>query len=112
MAGEGYIAPNRSIVIAVGSGRLAMAYGTHTSVAASDTVATGLSRVLAAVAQLEDSPVSGADRALAFIGDQAGTPAAGSILIKTFKPTGAADTTPVAASAFSKKVNWVAFGEV
>ena len=84
--------------------------GQSTTVAASDTIVTGLRKVLYAVASLEDSPVIGADRAQAVVGDQAGTPAAGSFLLKTFKPTSSADTTPIAATTFSKKVNWVAIG--
>jgi hypothetical protein len=46
----------------------------------------------------------------ASIGDQAGTPAAGSFLLKTWKNTGGTDPTPAAASTFSKKVNWIAYG--
>jgi hypothetical protein len=86
-------------------------HGQQTTVAASDTVATGLSVVLFAAAQLESDPVIGCDRALAAIGDQAGTPAAGSILIKTFKPTASGDATPIAATTFTKKVNWIAIGK-
>jgi hypothetical protein len=85
--------------------------GQATTVAASDTIAVpGLRKVLYAVASLEDAPVIGADRAQAVVGDQAGTPAAGSFLLKTFKPTAAGDATPVAATTFGKKVNWVAVG--
>lgn len=84
--------------------------GQSTTVAASDTIVTGLKKVLYAVASLEDSPVIGADRAQAVVGDQAGTPAAGSFLLKTFKPTAAGDATPIAATTFGKKVNWVAVG--
>jgi hypothetical protein len=46
----------------------------------------------------------------ASIGDQAGTPAAGSFLIKTWKNTAGNDPTPPAATTFTKKVNWVAWG--
>lgn len=87
-----------------------IARGQTTTVAASDTIVTGLTTVVSAVANLEDAPVIGADRAQAVIGDQAGTPAAGSILIKTFKPTASGDATPIAATTFSKKVNWIAIG--
>jgi len=44
------------------------------------------------------------------IGDQAGTPAAGSIIIKSWQNTGGTDPTPAAASTFGKKVNWIAIG--
>lgn len=94
----------------VRSSNLKIASGQHKTVAADDTVVTGLTKVLYAVASLEDAPVIGSDRAQAVVGDQAGTPAAGSILIKTFKPTSATDTTPIAATTFSKKVNWIALG--
>jgi hypothetical protein len=92
---------------------LALAFGQHTTVAASDTVVTGLSRVLQVTATLQDDPTDTASLAAATIGDQAGTPAAGSVLIKTWKPTtGGASGNPtlVAATAFSKKVNWIAVG--
>lgn len=84
--------------------------GQSTTVAASDTVSSGLRKVLYAVASLEDAPVIGCDRAQATVGDQAGTPAAGSFLLKTFKPTAAGDATPIAATTFGKKVNWIVVG--
>ena len=90
-----------------------IARGQATTVAASDTVVTGLATVVSAVANLDDAPVVGASFASASIGDQAGTPAAGSILIQTWKPTtaGAAGNPDViAATTFSKKVNWIAIG--
>lgn len=87
-----------------------IARGQGTTVAASDTIATGLTTVVSAVANLEDAPVIGADRVNAAIGDQAGAPVAGSILIKSFKPTAAGDATPIAATTFGKKYNWVAVG--
>jgi hypothetical protein len=48
----------------------------------------------------------------ASIGDQAGTPAAGSILITSKKPTAVNDVTPIAATDFTEniKVNWIAVG--
>lgn len=91
-------------------GGLKTAAGQATTASASDTVVTGLSKVIAAVATLEDSPVIGCDRATAVIGDQNGTPAAGSTLVKTWKPTASGDATPIAATTFTKKVNWIAFG--
>jgi hypothetical protein len=87
-----------------------IARGQATTGSASDTVVTGLNTVVAAVANLEDAPVLTCLSAQAVIGDQAGAPAAGSILIKTWKPTAANDATPVAASTFGKKVNWIAIG--
>lgn len=90
-----------------------IARGQATTVAASDTVVTGLATVVSAVASLDSDPVVGASFASASIGDQAGTPAAGSILINTWKPTtaGAAGNPDViAATTFTKKVNWIAIG--
>ena len=87
-----------------------IAAGQSTTVGASDTIPTGLKVVLFAVASLEDAPVLGFDNVQAVVGDQAGTPPAGSILLKSWKTTGVGDTTPAAGSTFGKKVNWIAFG--
>lgn len=87
-----------------------IARGVHETVAAVDTVVTGLSTVVAVVVSLESDPVLTCDRATASIGTQAGAPAAGSVYISTWMPTSNADPTPVAATAFSKKVNWIAIG--
>ena len=92
------------------SGQLRIARGQQTTVAASDTVVTGLTKVVAAVASLDSDPGDDPMLATASIGDQAGFPAAGSILVKTWKNTGGTDPTPAAASTFSKKVNWIAVG--
>lgn len=86
-----------------------VARGQHTSVAASDTIETGLATVVAAVANLDDDPVDGVMEVTCSIGNQAGAPAAGSILIKGWKRTDA-DETPIAATTFGKKINWIAFG--
>jgi hypothetical protein len=87
-----------------------IAAGQKTTESASDTVVTGLASVSAAVAVLDSDPVLTCQFATASIGDQAGTPAAGSILVKTWMPTAANDATPIAATTFTKKVNWIAFG--
>ncbi len=87
-----------------------LARGVHETVAASDDVDTGLATVVAAVAVLEDAPSLDPLLVQAVVGDQAGAPAAGHILIKTWKATAAADCTPVAATTFAKKVSWIAVG--
>jgi hypothetical protein len=87
-----------------------IARGQQLTVAASDTVVTGLATVVAVVASLDSDPADDPFMCTASIGDQAGTPAAGSIFIKTWKNTGGTDPTPLAASTFSKKVNWIAIG--
>ena len=87
-----------------------VARGQLTTVTAADTVVTGLATVVAVIASLESDPGDDPFMASAQIGDQAGAPAAGSIIIKTWKNTGGTDPTPLAATTFSKKVNWVAIG--
>jgi hypothetical protein len=94
---------------AAGSGLRAVA-GQTTTVTASDTVVTGLNTVVAVVASLDSAPVLTCAQASASIGDQAGTPAAGSVLIQTWMPTDSTHPTLIAATTFSKKVNWVAYG--
>jgi hypothetical protein len=84
--------------------------GQLTTSTASDTVVTGLATVVAVVATLDDDPVAGCQFVTASRGNQAGAPAAGSVLIKTWKDTATADTTKVAATTFGKKVNWIAWG--
>jgi len=87
-----------------------IARGQATTVTASDTVVTGLATVVAVMASLDSDPVDDPFMASASIGDQAGSPAAGSVYIKTWKNTGGTDPTPAAATTFSKKVNWIAIG--
>lgn len=87
-----------------------VARGQHTTVDENDTVVTGLATVVAVVATLDSDPVDGCQAVTASIGDQAGAPAAGSVLIKTWKATAADNSALVAASTFSKKVNWIAIG--
>ena len=89
-----------------------IARGVHTQVAASDTVVTGLTTVVAVVAQFDSLPTVKQLLCAATIGDQAGTPAAGSVLIKTLKPTAVNDVTPTAATDFTEnlKIAWIAIG--
>lgn len=87
-----------------------IARGTLTPVSASDTVVTGLATVVAAVASLKGAPSLTHMFVAADIGNQAGAPAAGSILIKSYKPTGAADVTPIAATTPWSAVDWIAIG--
>jgi hypothetical protein len=87
-----------------------IARGQLTTVTAADTVVTGLASVAAVVVSLESDPTDNPFMASAQIGDQAGAPAAGSIIIKTWQNTTGTDPTPAAASTFGKKVNWLAIG--
>lgn len=91
---------------------LKIAAGQHETVAASDEVDTGLAEVHAVVACFDDDPTADPVFVSASIGDQAGSPDAGKVYIKTWKPTNAdTDITPIAATTFGKKVNWIALGE-
>lgn len=87
-----------------------VARGQATTASASDTIVSGLATVVAVVASLDSDPVDDPEWVSASIGDQAGSPAAGSFLLKTWKNTGGTDPTPAAATTFSKKVNWLAIG--
>ena len=87
-----------------------LARGQVTPTSASHTVVTGLATVVAAVAVLEDAPTLTHMFTQADIGDQAGTPAAGSILVASQKPTGSGDVTPIAATTPWGKVSWIAVG--
>lgn len=91
------------------AGQYKIARGQHTTLDANDTVVTGLATVVAVVASFNDAPVEGCKFVSADIGDQAGAPAAGSILIKTHKDTDA-DAAIIDATTFTIKVNWLAFG--
>jgi hypothetical protein len=97
-------------VSGVGNG-YKLARGEHTQAAASDTVASGLATVVAVVV----SPRTRTAKQLFFDGspgDQAGSPAAGSFLILSKKPTAVNDVTPTAATDFTDNivVDWIAIG--
>jgi trimethylamine:corrinoid methyltransferase-like protein len=83
-----------------------IARGQHTTVAAADTIATGLATVVSAVCSFDSDPSADPTDVSVTIGDQAGAPVAGSIIIKTWKTPGI----PEAATTFGKKINWIAVG--
>jgi hypothetical protein len=87
-----------------------VAYGQATTVAAVDTIATGIGTLEIVLATLDSDPTDDPEWVTASIGDQAGSPVAGSFLLKSWKNTGGSDPTPVAATTFGKKVNWIAIG--
>ena len=88
-----------------------IARGQHTTLSAVDTVVTGLTTVVAAVACLEDDPtVANTQWVTCAVGDQVGSPDAGKIIISGWIPTAVNDVTPKAAATFGKKVNWIAVG--
>jgi hypothetical protein len=72
-----------------------------------ETVVTGLATVVAVIATMADDPTVTCESVTASIGDQAGTPAAGSIFVKGWKTLGG---TPAAMTTTSVNVNWVAIG--
>lgn len=85
------------------------AYGVA-AVTGSLDVSTGLKTVVAVVACLADnSSLTNGITVTATIGDQAGTPAAGRVTVKVWKPTASGDVTPVA-SAAAVNINWIALG--
>ena len=92
------------------NGNVAFVGGQHSSVAASDTVVTGLATVAGVVASYDTDPADANLYVSASIGNQAGAPAAGSVYLKQWKTADGADPTPAAASSFSKKINWIAWG--
>ena len=86
-----------------------IATGQATTVAASDTIVTGLRGPLTCVQLTFNGAPDETNKFLqADIGDQAGTPAKGSFLLKSYKDTDA-DAAIIAATGFGRVVNWVAF---
>lgn len=75
------------------------------------TVVTGLATVVAVIATPASDP-DGVALAMvsATIGDQAGAPAAGSVILKAWKVTATGNATLIAATA-AKSVNWMAIGQ-
>lgn len=97
-------------ILSADPGAFKIARGVHTTVDENDTIVTGLASVASVVATLASDPVAGCQSVTASIGDQAGAPAAGSILIKSWQATNADTTTVIAATTFGKLVNWIAIG--
>ena len=87
-----------------------IARGTVTPDAASVTVVTELTTVVAAVVSFKDAPSLTHMFVVADIGDQDGAPAAGSILIKSYKPTAQDNVTPTDASTPWSAIDWIAIG--
>lgn len=76
----------------------------ETAVTGTADIATGLTTVVQAIACLETDP-----SLEAFEASVADSGTAGQIILKVWKPTGAADCTPIAATV-AKSVRWVAVG--
>lgn len=112
--GDQFVSFVKGAGVTAGVGGVAAGYkvarGQATTVTAADTIATGLSTVVAVVASLDSDPVDNPEWVSSTIGDQAGSPAAGSFILKTWQNTSGTDPTPTAATTFGKKVNWIAIG--
>lgn len=95
-------------------GAYKVAAGVASPDSASFTVVTGLKTVVAVVAQFAEAPTVNAYMCFADKGDQTGTPAAGSILLKQYTATDAAgsdsDATPTAATTGYLDITWLAIG--
>jgi hypothetical protein len=87
-----------------------IARGVATIDAASKDIATGLTSVVAVVCSLVGDPSMTHMLSTATVGDQAGAPAAGSIRIKSWKPTAVDNATPIAATSTFANVAWIAIG--
>ncbi|MDP3064115.1 MAG: hypothetical protein Q8O40_13030 [Chloroflexota bacterium] len=92
-----------NVVLGIGAG-YKVARGTRAMVAASEEFATGLATVVAATATLRENPALTGYWVTAL---ESATP--GSIFLKIWQPTGAADVSPLAATTFGD-VDWVAIG--
>ena len=87
-----------------------VARGTVTPTSASHTVVTGLTTVVAVVVSFKGAPSLTHMDVAGNIGDQAGTPAAGSILITSTKPTATGNVTPIDATTPWSAIDWIAVG--
>ncbi len=90
-------------------GSAGVARGRAVTATAADTIVTGLGALAMVVVSFDSDPVDNPEYVSATIGDQAGAPAAGSFILKTWQNTSGNDPTPVAASVFAKKVSWIAY---
>jgi len=87
-----------------------IARGTATIGAASEDIATGLTTVVGAVVSLVGDPSMTHMFSTCTVGNQTNAPIAGSIRIKSWKPTAVGDVTPIAASGVFANVAWIAIG--
>lgn len=87
-----------------------VARGTHTPTTASDTIVTGLATVVSVAVSFKGAPSLTHMFNYGDIGDQAGTPAAGSFLLKSSKPTGTGDVTPIDSTTPWSVCDWIAIG--
>lgn len=103
-------AADLNAVVVGAAGGYKLARGVAAIDAASKDVATGLTTVVAAVVSMVGDPDMNHMYSSVTVGDQAGAPAAGSIRIKSWKPTAVDNCTPVAAGVTFCNVSWIAIG--
>lgn len=87
-----------------------VARGVATIDAASKDIVTGLTTVVAAVVSMVGDPSLTHLMSSVTVGNQTNAPVAGSIRIKSWKPTAANDVTPIAATSTFASVAWIAIG--
>lgn len=83
-------------------------FGSGTTSSAVDTVVTDLTHVSAVLLNMDDTPTYLAGRLTGFVGDQAGTPAAGSFQVKGWATSSLGVIG--AASSFGKTYQYLAIG--
>lgn len=87
-----------------------VARGTVTPTSASHTVATGLATVVAVAVTFKGAQTLTHMFNYGDVGDQAGTPAAGSFLLKSLKPTATGNVTPIDSTTPWSACDWIAIG--
>lgn len=87
-----------------------IARGVATVGAASVDIVTGLTTVISAVVSLVGDPSLTHMYSTCTVGNQVDAPVAGSIRIKSWKPTAVGDVTPIAATSTFASVSWIAIG--
>lgn len=105
--GAGYLARERCLAEYHGRGDIKFFSGTHTNVAASDTVVVDAGVTLLAVfaTQVADQAATASVAGVSCdVGDQAGSPAKGSFLLKSWEADG------TAATSFGDDIQWFALG--
>jgi hypothetical protein len=86
------------------------ARGVTAITADTQTIASGLNTLVAVVITLQSDPTTTHQSSTVNIGNQAGTPVAGSFIVKSWKSTGVGDPTLIAATTPWATINWIAMG--
>lgn len=102
---------NQSMAVVKALHGKSIASGSFTPLADAETIVTGLSLVDCAIASIAGIPIATHSVSIADKGDQAGAPAAGSIIIRTRKTTDTTLTLPIASSGTELVTDWIAIGD-